>query len=106
MRRYLRTGPLVILLALAAGIACFLWQVHDLGQDCGYAPGFGLPSFPVKVALTVLVGSAALVAGANAFIEHRSLRAVAGFVILAAALAALTFVAALAAFFLSRGCYK
>jgi hypothetical protein len=106
MRRYLGTGPLVVVLALAAGIACYLWQIHDLGRDCGYASGFGLPSFPVGTALAVLVGTPALLTGASALIERRSRPAVAGFMLLAAVLAATAFGSALVAFFVSRGCFK
>jgi hypothetical protein len=106
MRRYPGTGPLVVVLALAAGIACYLWQIHDLGRECGYAPGFGLPSFPVGTALAVLAGGPALLSGASALVERRSRPAVAGFMLLGAGLAATAFGAALVAFFLSRGCYK
>jgi hypothetical protein len=106
MRRYPRTGPLAVVLAVAAGIACYLWLVHDIAQGCGYASGFGLPSFPVPTALIVLVGSPALVTGASALIERRSRRAVTGYVLLAAVLAAIAFGLALLAFFFSRGCYK
>lgn len=105
MRRYLGTTSLVILLALTAGVACYLWQVHDLGRSCGYAPGFGLPSFPVTYALVVLVGLPTLLTGASAVIEHRSPRALAGFMILAAGSSAVAFGLALFAFFLSRRCY-
>jgi ABC-type multidrug transport system permease subunit len=106
MRRYPGTAPLVVVLVLAAGIACYLWQIHDMAQGCGYASGFGLPSFPVLTALIVLVGSPALLTGVSALIERRSRRVVAGFVLLAAVLAATAFGSALLAFFLSRGCYK
>jgi hypothetical protein len=106
MRRYLRTGPLVVVLALAAGTGCYLWQIHDVRQGCGYAPGFGLPSFPIGTSLAVLVGGSAVLSGASALIERRSRRVVVGFMILAAVLAAIAFGFALVVFFLSRGCYK
>jgi hypothetical protein len=106
MRRYRVTGTLVVVLTLAAGVACYLWQVHDLGSDCGYAPGFGLPSFPVTPALALLVGGPALLVGASALIERRSRPVMAGFMVLAAVLTGTAFAAALLAFFLSRGCYE
>lgn len=105
MRRYLGTPSLVVLLALT-GLACYVWQVHNLGASCGYAPGFGLPSFPVATAAAVLIAAPTLLVGASAVIEHRSARVVAGFMLLAAVLAAVAFGIALLAFASSRHCFE
>lgn len=106
MRRHRRTAALAILLAIITGVACFLWQAHDLGRSCGYGPGSGLPTFPVVTALVVLVASPTLIVGVSAVIERRTPRAVAGLMLLAAVAAAVAFVIALFVFWSSRGCFK
>lgn len=106
MRRYLSTGSLVVILAVGAGLGCYLWQAHDVPEGCGYAPGHGLPSFPVVTALIVLVAGPVLLAGASAVLERRSPKGVAAFMVLAAVLAVGAFAAAALAFYLARGCYK
>jgi hypothetical protein len=104
MRRLLGTAPLVIVLAVIAGLACWLWQVHDLGRSCGYAPGHGLPYFPEITAYVVLVASPALLVGVSAALERRRPLVILGFMVVAAALSALAFGAASLAFLSSRGC--
>jgi hypothetical protein len=106
MHRHLRTPSLLALSALVAGVACYLWQVHDLGPSCGYAPGFGLPSFPVRIALAILVAVPTLLVGTSAVIEHRRPRAVAGFIILTAASSATAFGLAVFAFAVTRHCFE
>jgi hypothetical protein len=106
MRLHLGTALLVIVLAVIAGVACYLWQVHDLGRSCGYTAGSGLPYFPEVTAYVVLVASSAVLVGASALLERRRLLAVFGFMIVAAALSAVAFGAALFAFESSRGCFN
>jgi hypothetical protein len=106
MRRRLGTAPLVIVLAVIAGGACYLWQVHDLGRSCGYAAGFGLPYFPEVTAYVVLVTSPAVLVGASAVLERRRPLVVFGFMIVAAALSAVAFGIALLVFASSRGCFN
>jgi low temperature requirement protein LtrA len=96
----------MIVLAAIGGVACWLWQVHDLGRSCGYAPGHGLPSFPVVTALAVLVGSPTLILGAtSAVLERRLGRATVTFMIGTAVVSGVAFVVASFAFWISRNCF-
>jgi hypothetical protein len=105
MRRYFTAPWLAALLALAAGVSCFLWQVHDLGQSCGYREGDRQPNFPTKIALVVLVGVPVVLIVGRAISERRSAAGIMGLAVLAAILAGAAFGAADLAFFLSRHCY-
>jgi hypothetical protein len=105
MRRYFTAPWLAALFALAAGVLCFLWQVHDLAQSCGYREGDRQPNFPTKIALIVLVGVPVVLIVARATGEGRTVARVVGLAVLAAILAGAAFGAADLAFFLSRHCY-
>jgi hypothetical protein len=105
MRRYFTAPWLAAVLAVAAGLIGFAWQVHDLGQSCGYAEGGPQPNFPTKIALIVLIAVPVVVTASRALGERRSVGAVVRLAVLAAILAGVGFAAAQLAFFLSRHCY-
>lgn len=107
VQRRRSTAPLAILLAVIAGVACFLWQAHDLGRSCGYGPRSGLPTFPVVTALIVLVACPTVIVGVSAvLVERRRPSTVAVLMTLAAVASAVAFVIALFVFWSSRGCFK
>jgi hypothetical protein len=105
MRRYFTAPWLAALLALTAGAIGFVWEVHDLGQSCGYREGGPMPNFPAKIALTVLVAVPVVLTVGRALGERRTVGSVVGLAVLAAILAGVAFGAADLAFFLSRHCY-
>ena len=103
--RYVRREWLVVLLGLAAGFAWFAWEAHDLGSTCGYRNGTGLPSFPVKTALVVLIGVPALATAVGAATERRSVRATLGLVVGVVVLAGGAIAVAEAVFLVNRHCF-
>jgi hypothetical protein len=105
MRRYVAAPWLAAPMALATGVLCFLWEVHDLGQSCGYREGDRQPNFPTKIALVILVGVPVVLTVGRAISERRSAAGVMGLAVLAAILAGVAFGAADFAFSLSRHCY-
>jgi hypothetical protein len=105
-RRYSADLSVAFLLAVAAGVIAFLWEAHDLGRSCGYRAGFGLPSFPVRTAFVVLVGSSAALSGVRAGIAGRSPWVIAALSALAAVLAAVATGAAVFLFAASRHCFE
>jgi hypothetical protein len=105
IERCLRAPWLAALLAPIAGLTCFLWEVRDLGQSCGYREGSRMPNFPIRVAVVVLVSVPVLVTVARGLSERRNPRAVLALAAVAAVLAGAAVAAADFAFFLSRHCY-
>ena len=81
-------------------------ETNDLGHSCGYRAGFGLPSFPVRTAFAVLVGSSAILSGARATIAGRSPRVIAALSALAAVLTILATGVALFLLASSHHCFE
>ena len=106
MYRYLRMPWFVPLFTVACGLGCYFWQRYDLGRSCGYAPGFGLPSFPYGTAAGVLIASPTLLVGVSALIQRRSARTVAALMALTAVLATIAVGIAIFWFLASRNCFS
>jgi len=106
MHRYLRTPWLAALLTVVSGLACYLWQLYDLGRSCGYAPGFGLPSFPYATAAGVLIATPTLLIGVSALVEGRSARGVAALMTVTAVLTTTAVGIATFLFLGSRNCFS
>jgi hypothetical protein len=105
--RYLRAPWLAVLLAAAAGVVAFLWEVHDLGRECGYREGSGLhPTWPNNVALVVLVGGAVLLTLVRTLPERRPWWAVLVVAVFAAGLAFAAVFGAGVWFGATRDCYQ
>ena len=85
-------------------LAWYLW--HSRVRSCGFHGLKGEPDFPAATALIVLLPVAPLVTAVLCIADRRSLRALAGLVVLAAALAGVAIGIAELAFIADRRCFE
>jgi hypothetical protein len=104
-----KVPPLVLslVLAIASGVAWFLWDVHGLGTMCSQPTHFIGPHPPsLRDAGLFVLGSAIVVGGLAAFGRDRRCWAVLGVGLLAALITASALFVAEVAFGFSRNCYS
>lgn len=104
LKRHPITPLLATLLPVAVGIAWYLW--HSRVNLCGYRGLKGEPSFPEITALIVLAPFSSILTAISGFVERRSLRSIAGLVLLSAVLSGLAIATAELAFISNRHCFE